>query len=416
MRASTRWWPQFALLWSGQFLATLGLMMLVPLMPFYVARLPGGNLYPDFWGGLALAAPGLTVLLTAPWWGGRCDRLPWRLTVSLAFGVFALSMALMAAGWSVESFLTARLLQGASGMTVVLTACVAARAPELTQGRALGTLQSAVAAACVVGPLLGGLLLDHGDPALLLWATAVGTALCALAARWLFDTGSAASAGVSTARLPLREFLAMPGLVSIVTAGALTQAAAFAALPAFAAMARVLMPQDAATFVGVAHSAGWCAALVAAPWWGRRNDRGGAHATLVVAAAGCALAIAIQPLVGDARELIALRLLQGFFLAGTAQTVFFLVYRRVEAQMRGRALGFANSALTGGQVLGPAAAAALLPMTGAAAALWFAAMLFLGAALIVVRARRVSPAPGLGAGTSNRHARRSLDSADLRAR
>ena len=416
MSASTRWWPQFALLWSGQFLATLGLMMLVPLMPFYVARLPGGNLHPDFWGGLALAAPGLTVLLTAPWWGARCDRLPWRHTVSLAFGVFALSMVLMAVGWSVESFLIARLLQGASGMTVVLTACVAARAPEWSRGRALGTLQSAVAAACVVGPLVGGYLLDHADPALLLWATAVGTALCALAARRLFDDGSAASVGASAARLPLREFLATPGLVSLVAAGALTQAAAFAALPAFAAMGRVIVAQDAAMFVGFAHSAGWCAALVAAPWWGRRNDRGGAHATLVAAAAGCALAIAIQPLVSDAGELIALRLLQGFFLAGTAQTVFFLVYRRVEAQMRGRALGFTNSALTGGQVLGPAAAAALLPMTGAAAALWFAAILFFGAAMIVVRARNVSPLSAGGAGTSNRHARRSLDSVDLRAR
>lgn len=414
MRVPALWWPRYALLWSGKFLATLGLMMLVPLMPFYVARLPGGELYPDFWGGLALAAPGLTVLLTASWWGTRCDRWPWRRSVSLAFGVFALSMALMAAGWSVESFLLARLLQGASGMTVVLTACIMAGAPELARGRALGTLQSAVAAGCVVGPLVGGFLLDRADPASLLWATSAGTALCALAAWRLFDTGvtGVATGSVTAVRLPLRALLATPGLASIVIVGALTQAAAFAALPAFAAMVRGLTPQDAATFVGFAHSAGWCAALVAAPWWGRRNDRGQAWTTLLAAAAGCALTITLQPLVTDTGYLVALRLLQGFFLAGTAQTVFFLVNQRVGAQTRGRAVALANSALTSGQILGPAVASVLLPMTGAAAVLWCVAALFFAAALIVMRARRVLPVLESGRGPPER----ALDSADIRVR
>src|SRR5699024_4609949 len=150
----------------------------------------------------------------------------------------------------VESFLLARLLQGASGMTVVLTACVMAGAPELARGRALGTLQSAVAAGCVVGPLVGGFLLDRADPALLLWATSAGTAVCALAAWWLFDAGPADAAirGATTMRLPLRGLLATPGLASIIVVGALTQAAAFAALPAFAAMVRGLAPEEAATF------------------------------------------------------------------------------------------------------------------------------------------------------------------------
>lgn len=216
---------------------------------------------------------------------------------------------------------------------------------------------------------------------------------------------------VGQTRLPLRELLATPGLAPIVAVGALTQAAAFAALPAFAAMVRGLTPADAATFVGFAHSAGWCAALVAAPWWGRRNDRGRARATLMAAAAGCALAVALQPLVVDTRYLVALRLLQGFFLAGTAQTVFFLVNQQVGTSTRGRAIALANSALTGGQILGPAAASVLLPMTGAAPALWFVAVVFLTAALLVLRARDALSAREGGHDEVDPRPRRCLNSA-----
>lgn len=381
----TSWRQRCAVLWAGQFLTTLGLMMLVPLMPFYIGRLPGGGAHPDLWTGLALTAPAFTVMLTAPWWGGRSDRWPRRRTVSLAFGLFALSAALMAAGWSVESFVLARLLQGASGMTVVLTACIVAEAPAEYRGRALGTLQSATAAGCVVGPMLGGWMIDHANPALLLWATSGGSALCAAVAWQLLVDGAASGEPRAPIRTRLGELLAAPGLFAVIATGVLTQAAAFAALPAFAALVQGLAPDRAASFVGLAHSAGWCVALMGAPWWGRRNDRGRARSTLLLAAAGCALAVALQPLAPDAHYLIPLRLAQGFFFAGTLQTVFFLINRRVDTAVQGQAVGLANSALTGGQILGPVGAALLLPEYGASAVLWGIAALFLGGALLTVR-------------------------------
>lgn len=381
----TPWRYRYAILWSGQLLATVGLMMLVPLMPFYIGELPGGAAHLDLWTGLALAAPALTVVLTAPWWGGRSDRWPRRRSVVLCFSVFAISMALMAVGWSVEGFVLARLLQGASGLTVVLTACVVADAPHEVRGRALGTLQSATAAGCVIGPVLGGMLIDHWTPALLLWATSLGTALCALAAWWLFKEGEAPVRVPAQGHPCLAELLRAPGFLPLIATGVLTQTAAFAALPAFAALARDLTSGQTASFVGFTHSIGWFAALLAAPWWGRRNDCGLAHGTLLLASLGCALAIAIQPFVTDSLHLIPLRLAQGFFFAGTAQTIFFLTNQRVSEAIRGRAVGLTNSVLTGGQILGPLGAALLLPVTGAPTVLWIVAALFLGGTMIMSR-------------------------------
>ena len=53
------------ILWGAQFLNTAALMMLVPVMPFYVERLgvsdPGAT---ALWSGLALAAPAMMLTLT----------------------------------------------------------------------------------------------------------------------------------------------------------------------------------------------------------------------------------------------------------------------------------------------------------------------------------------------------------------
>lgn len=60
----------FAVLWSGQFLATAGLTVMVPLLPFYLTHLgvkdPAAN---RFWTGLCVAAPAVTLCLVSPVWG-----------------------------------------------------------------------------------------------------------------------------------------------------------------------------------------------------------------------------------------------------------------------------------------------------------------------------------------------------------
>lgn len=55
------------LLWAGQFVNTAGLMMLVPIMPFYLKDMGvQGLAQTQTWSGVAIAAPALALTVTTP--------------------------------------------------------------------------------------------------------------------------------------------------------------------------------------------------------------------------------------------------------------------------------------------------------------------------------------------------------------
>ncbi|MGW3473479.1 hypothetical protein ACWDKQ_34640 [Saccharopolyspora sp. NPDC000995] len=65
-----------ALLWAGQFVNTTGLMMLVPIMPFYLEAMgTSGMAETQTWAGMAIAAPALALTFTTPRWGRLGDRI-----------------------------------------------------------------------------------------------------------------------------------------------------------------------------------------------------------------------------------------------------------------------------------------------------------------------------------------------------
>jgi MFS family permease len=64
------------LLWLGQFANTSGLMILVPIMPFYLEQLgTRGTVQTQTWAGVAIAAPALALTFTTPLWGRLGDRI-----------------------------------------------------------------------------------------------------------------------------------------------------------------------------------------------------------------------------------------------------------------------------------------------------------------------------------------------------
>lgn len=56
-----------------QFFSTFGLMVLIPIMPLYMEKLTAHMSAPTIWAGLALAAPAIGSLFTAPIVGHLSD-------------------------------------------------------------------------------------------------------------------------------------------------------------------------------------------------------------------------------------------------------------------------------------------------------------------------------------------------------
>ncbi len=369
------WGRSFWPLLVGQFLSIVGLTVMVPLLPFYLEDLgmtgtQGGKL----WVGLALAAPALTLVVSAPLWGRLGDRWGRKWMVVRALGGLAVSMVLMGLATTPLQFLLCRLLQGAFGGVVESAAAfAAAEAPPDARGRVQGSLQSAAAAGALAGPLIGGFLVEFWGLRPLLLTIGVLTGISGLLAALVLREQARTASDRSNAMMPLHcvagRLLRHSHVRAFVLAGLCIQAGAYGLVTVFAPHVRGLLhgSAGAAAWVGALQAVTWTATAMSAPWWGRRNDQSPVERNFVHAAAGCAVSIALQAWPGHVGWLIPLRLLQGFCFGALVQSIYLRVSRHAEMDQQGVQIGLANSFLTTGQIVGAltgGALAELLPTAG----------------------------------------------------
>src|SRR5213080_426925 len=141
------------------FVDMVGLLMIIPLLPFYAKDL-GAN---GFIVGLLVSSFAIAQLITAPVWGRLSDRYGRR--PALIVGLSASAMAYVVFAYANELWLlfVSRLVQGAGGGTVsVIQAYVADAVRPEERAKALGWLSAATNAGVAIGPAIGPLTLGWG--------------------------------------------------------------------------------------------------------------------------------------------------------------------------------------------------------------------------------------------------------------
>lgn len=379
------------LLLACQAVTTLGVMVLVPIMPLYVATLTQVDAVGAArWSSLALAAPALGTLCFASSVGKWCDRFGYRRILLLSLAVFIASMLLMALSTSIYGFMLGRLLQGASTIGVVLTAFIGNTGDAASRGRSLGLQESAIACGALVGPVLGGVMLDYWSLKPLLTASAVLTGVAG-AALWsqISEPQKAAPAADAPPFGGLRSVLAHTELRNWMFAACLAQAAAFALVNVFALYLTARFPaaNAIASKTGVLHSLGWFAAMLAGPLWGHLNDRGDPRRHFTLAAGGCGLSIGLLTVVDQICLIALLRVVQGACFAALAQSMLLACSRQLPASVYGHVTGLSRSFMVVGQLLGPLLVMLLMPMLTPVNLLWPIAALFLVTGLLVCDGR-----------------------------
>lgn len=398
------------LLWLGQCVNTTGLMMLVPVMPFYVQELGVHGLAAvQTWAGAAIAAPALALTVATPLWGRLGDRVGRRWMVVRALAGLALAMVVMAAAHTPLALLAGRLLQGCLGGVVEAAAAFAgSTGPSGKRGSALGKSFSATAAGALVGPLAGGILVGTGGMRELMLGIAAMAVVLAVACGLGLSEPPRPKPAHGESRGPVRPGAPrhalnpprprlrdhVPGAVPLAAAAVLVYFGVYGLIPVFAEQVTTTAgPSTASTWVGVLQSVTWGATLLASAGWGQHNDRTQRPVHVLAVAAGiCAVAIAAQALPLDPAALIPLRILQGVAFAALAQSLYFHVSASTPRDQTGGAVGSANSFFLIGQAAGPLLAGpfvALLPVpaviTVLAAACGVAAVL---AATVEAQSRR----------------------------
>src|SRR3982074_2520997 len=153
------------------FVDMVGLLMIIPLMPFYVQTLGGSGI--DLLGmhfgigmiiGIIVAAFTIAQLLSAPMWGRFSDRVGRRPTLLIALGAAAIAYLIFGFAHSLLLLFLSRLVQGAGGGTVgVIQAYVADSTDPKDRARALGWLSSATNLGVALGPVLGSFAIKLGE-------------------------------------------------------------------------------------------------------------------------------------------------------------------------------------------------------------------------------------------------------------
>jgi MFS family permease len=157
-------------LMATAFVDMVGLLMIIPLLPFYVKELGGSGI--DILGmhfgigiisGFIVAAFTLAQLLSAPIWGRFSDRVGRRPTLLIALGAAAVAYLIFGFAHSLLLLFLSRLVQGAGGGTVgVIQAYVADSTDPKDRARALGWLSATTNLGVALGPVLGSFAITLG--------------------------------------------------------------------------------------------------------------------------------------------------------------------------------------------------------------------------------------------------------------
>lgn len=156
----TGWRRNLAFIWFGVFVGLLGANFVFPFIPFFIVDLGvEDRSQVAFLTGLTGSATGLSLTITAPIWGVLADRYGRKPMLVRALIGAGLIIAAMGLAQSVWHLVVLRFAMGAfAGTMGAAAALVAATTPRERTGQALGTLQTGVFLANMLGPVVGGLV------------------------------------------------------------------------------------------------------------------------------------------------------------------------------------------------------------------------------------------------------------------
>jgi MFS family permease len=161
---------KLAVLMATAFIDMMGLLMIFPLLPFYVKTLGGSGvaIFGYRFGigiiaGFIIASFTVAQLLSAPLWGKFSDRVGRRPTLLIALSASAIAYLIFGFADSLFLLFLSRVVQGAGGGTVgVIQAYVADSTEPKDRARALGWLSATTNLGVALGPVLGSFAITLG--------------------------------------------------------------------------------------------------------------------------------------------------------------------------------------------------------------------------------------------------------------
>jgi len=365
------WRKNLYTVWSAQFIAAVGLNLVVPFLPLYLRELGvDGDRSLKIWSGVVYAAPFLVSALMQPLWGILGDRVGRKPMIARAMLGLSAAHFLMGISTSASQFLVFRISQGfLSGFIAPSLALVASSTPREKTGFALGTLQTAFISSLIVGPFLGGALIHFMGCRPIFHITGV-LCLCGAIVVFLFVRedfeGNSNSEAKSELRQNFRAVFYSAELRSLFLLVIIIQSCIFFVASFLSLYIEMLEVRQeyAGLITGAVFGITGVTSAITAPFWGRRADRVGYRRVLRVALVGMVAFLLPQAFVTGAYQLMFCRAGLGIFISGAVPMINSIIRLSTDESERGGIYGIFQSGLLLGNMAGPLIGGALAACLG----------------------------------------------------
>jgi len=330
-------------------------------LPFFPAIVEGYGIEDEglraAWSGVLFGAAPLSAALMGPVWGSIGDRFGRKLMVVRALVAITVFVGLMYFATNPWQLLGLRLGQGVfSGFVPPSLTLVSVITPRALQGRVTGTLQTALPAGMISGPLIGAWIQSaYSIEAIFIFvatAAGAGAIVVLLFAKEDARLRSTLERFSPTSMLAgaLRDLSSLwrnPALRFSISGLFCVQFALGTTNPILQLVVEDLWVGDPArveALTALLFSALAVAAIFATPLWGRFGDRLGHRRTLFLTAGATFLLLGLHAAAWTYGILLGLRVLVGLTSPGANTAAFSLAATETRDEERGTALGAVFSA------------------------------------------------------------------------
>jgi len=397
MQTLELWRKNLYILWGTQFIAMVGMNLVIPFLPFFVREL--GVADPNDlarWSGLVFAGPFFLSFIATPFWGSLGDRYGRKAMVVRALIGLAISQLLIGLSQNVYQLFAFRIVQGGiSGYIASSIALVSTTTPKERIGYALGFMQSASAAGSVLGPFLGGILADMMGYRQIFFITA---SLCAIGTIFVVrgvrePERSISTDGVFSVRDNFRLMFTNRHLRLVAVTLVVAQTSVLMIEPIFALFVENFRADTRfiGTLTGGIFSISGLSMVLFAAWWGKRNDQRGYSKNLSLALAVVGIVYAGHIIVQDLFQLATLRAFLGFAQAGVLPALYSLTNINAPPERRGGIIAIASSMTVLGNMIGPIIGGFVAGHFGITASFIANSLMLIGMSLVI--RRKLTDAP-----------------------
>jgi DHA1 family multidrug resistance protein-like MFS transporter len=386
------WVRTVAIIWLAELIAIMGMSLVIPFLPLYLAELHVPADQVRLWAGWVGGANFLCAAVLAPFWGNLADRFGRKPMAIRALVGLAVTVGLMGLVHNVYQLFALRMLQGAfGGFVAAAIALAGTTVPRERLGSALGFLQSAVVGGNLIGPLIGGELSHWFGYRSTFFITGGALFVAMLLILFLVKERHVPPEANEqrTVRSGLRELWALPELRWMAVLVMLTQSGLMLINPQISLFVKDLVrdPAEVNRMVGLVIAAPAVTSFLSAPFWGRAGDNRGHALVLATALIGCAVVSPWAALATAAWHLLCVRLLMGAFTAAVNPSAHSAVAHSVEESRTAAAFAMLSSAQMLGACLGPFASGPIASAWGVRPLFPVTGLLLLAGGLIALRVR-----------------------------